>query len=169
MEVCQTERLKIRHLSEGDSEFILKLLNEKSFIENIGDKEVRNIDDAINYLQNGPISSYKKFGYGLNILTLKDSNTPIGMCGLLKRDELEHPDLGYALLPEYCSKGYAQEASLSVLIDVNKKHNINIVSAITAPENTNSNSLLKKLGFSFKGSIELYGFEDNLYEYRFCE
>jgi RimJ/RimL family protein N-acetyltransferase len=121
MEVCQTKRLKIRHFNEDDAGFILKLLNEESFIKNIGDKKVRCAEDAINYLRNGPVANYKKFGFGLNLVSLKDSNTPIGMCGLLKRNELEHPDLGYALLSEYCSKGYAQEASISVLKNVNDK------------------------------------------------
>ena len=90
MEVCKTERLKIRHFEKSDSEFVLKLLNEESFIANIGDKNVRSISDSINYLVNGPISSYEKFGFGLNLIMLEGSNIPIGMCGLLKRDELDN-------------------------------------------------------------------------------
>ena len=111
MVVCQTTSLKIRHFNNEDYAFILTLLNEESFIINIGDKKVRTIDDALNYLQNGPLLSYKKRGFGLYMVTIKESATPIGMCGLLKRDELEYADLGYAFLPEFCGKGYAKEAS----------------------------------------------------------
>jgi RimJ/RimL family protein N-acetyltransferase len=167
MEVCETERLKIRQFEKSDSGFVLKLLNEESFIANIGDKNVRSTSDSINYLVNGPISSYEKFGFGLNLITLKDSSIPIGMCGLLKRDELEYADLGYALLPEYWSQGFAQEASLAILNDGHEKHNLNVIAAITNPDNVNSNNLLKKLGFSLKGQIRLCELDNNLYEIKF--
>lgn len=117
MQVCQTSRLTIRHLVEQDAEFVIELLNDKSFIDNVGDKKVKNIEDAINYIQNGPIESYKEFGFGLNLIVLKESGIPIGICGLVSREELEHSDLGYALLPKYWSNGYAHEASLAVMKD----------------------------------------------------
>ena len=167
MEVCKTKRLTLRHFKEDDADFIVTLLNDESFIKHIGDKKVRTRDDAMQYLKNGPLNSYNTLGFGLNLVVLKGSNTPIGICGLLKRDGLAEPDLGYALLPEYCSKGYAFEASSAVLKDVNENHNLTQVLAITSPENTHSNNLLKKLGFTHTGLIKLYEFEDNLYQYSF--
>lgn len=167
MEICQTQRLKIRRFEESDSAFILKLLNEKSFIKNINDKKVRNDQDAINYLLEGPIANYKKFGFGLYLVTLKDSDIPIGMCGLLKRDDFEYADLGYSILEAFCSKGYATEASTAILKEENKNHNLGKVVAATLPDNVSSNHLLKKLGFSLKGTIEMYGKTSNLYQYSF--
>lgn len=167
MNLCETERLNIRHLKETDAPFILRLLNEKSFLDNIGDKNVRNINDAKDYLINGPLMSYQTFGFGLNVLRLKNSETPIGMCGLLKRDELEYPDLGYALLPEFFSQGYAKEAAFGVLQHSRTHQYTNIVSAITLPDNTSSNNLLNKLGFVLKDSIQFYGCDNNYYEYVF--
>ena len=165
MLVCQTDRLTIRHFGDQDAPFILTLLNDKSFIDNIADKGLKTIDDALNYLRAGPMASYEKFGFGLNLVCLRYSDIPIGMCGLVSRDELEHSDLGYALLPEYWRQGYAYEASLAVLKDGQDSYNLAVVAAITSPHNKASNGLLKKLGFSFVDLIELSGDTNNLYEY----
>ena len=163
--ICETERLSIRQFNKQDTAFIIRLLNEETFIQNIADKKVRNQADALNYLTNGPISSYQKNGFGLNIVLLKGTNTPIGMCGLLKRDELDFPDLGYALLPEYCAKGYAYEASTAVLNHEMSSHSLIKVLAVTFPSNFSSNGLLKKIGFKLAGKMELYSAQNNLYEY----
>jgi RimJ/RimL family protein N-acetyltransferase len=163
--VCETERLSIRQFNTNDTVFIIRLLNEESFIRNIADKQVRTNTDAINYLNNGPISSYEVYGFGLNLVLLKDTGTPIGMCGLLKREELDHPDIGYALLPEFCGKGYANEAASSILKEEMATHNLNTVLAVTLPNNLSSNILLKNLGFSLKGTVELYDTQNNFYDY----
>jgi RimJ/RimL family protein N-acetyltransferase len=163
--ICETERLIIRTLTLNDATFIVQLLNEESFIRCIGDKNVRSIADANNYLNNGPISSYKHYDFGLNLVLLKETETPIGMCGLLKRPELNHPDLGYALLPEFWGKGFAIEAAKAILEEEVVTHTTNKILAITSPDNSSSNRLLKKVGFSFKETIELYGLQNNLYEY----
>jgi len=167
MEICQTQRLNIRRFVESDSAFIVKLLNEEAFIKNITDKKVRNDEDAIKYLLDGPIATYNKLGFGLYMITLKESGIPIGMCGLLKRDEFEYADLGYALLEEYCGKGYATEATVAVLKAENKNTRLTKVIAVTAVDNEISQNLLKKVGFSQKGTIELYEQINNLYEYSF--
>lgn len=169
MIVCETPRLKIQHFVEQDADFILELLNDRSFIENIGDKKLKTTEDAVNYLQAGPMASYKEFDFGLNLVILKDSNLPIGMCGLVSREELEHSDLGFALLPKYWSKGYAKEASIAVLKDGHENHGLDPIQAITAPSNEASNGLLRKLGFKFRGLIEYAGDTNNLYQYRFSK
>src|ERR1041384_1107267 len=99
MTVLETERLSLRHLTVDDAQFILKLLNEPSFLRYIGDKQVRNLKDAEAYILNGPVASYERHGFGLYLVELKESYTPIGMCGFLKRDELPDPDIGFAFLP----------------------------------------------------------------------
>jgi RimJ/RimL family protein N-acetyltransferase len=164
--VCESPRLRIRELTLDDTAFIIELLNQDSFIRYIGDKLVRSEDDAIRYLNNGPLASYQRYGFGLNAVLLKGHDTPIGMCGLLKRDELEYPDIGYAFLPIFCAQGYALEAATSVLRHTVKSHALTTVLAVTLPENISSNRLLGKLGFTFKASIELYHSVKNLYEYQ---
>lgn len=170
-QICQTPRLTIKQFSLDDAEFIVRLLNEKSFIENIADKQVRTIIDAENYLTNGPMANYKEYGFGLYAVLLKSSDTVthetlIGMCGLLKRPELDYPDLGYAFLPEFCGQGYAVEAADAVLKNEVKKHSLNTIMAVTSLTNQSSHNLLKKINFSFIGTMQLYGEQSNAYEYR---
>ena len=164
MDVCQTQRLSIRQFKESDAEFILELLNEEAFIQNINDKQVRNTSDAINYLRSGPMASYQKYGYGLYLVQLKDTKTPIGMCGFLKRDDFEYADIGYSLLEAFWSKGYAKEAAIAVLDYAHKTHHLTTVLAATLPSNIGSISLLEKLGFSLKGTLEMYGEFSHLYQ-----
>lgn len=164
--VCETKRLIVRKFEFSDAAFVIQLLNDDLFIRFIGDKNVRTQEDAINYLKTGPMASYEKHGFSLNLVCLKENYTPIGMCGLLKRDELESPDLGYAFLPEYSGKGYAREAAENILKTVMKTCSVDEVVAVTLPENVRSNKLLEIIGFRFKETIELYGSQNNLYEYR---
>ncbi|MGM0629787.1 MAG: GNAT family N-acetyltransferase [Pseudomonadota bacterium] len=163
--VCETKRLIVRQFELSDAPFIVSLLNDNLFIWYIGDKNVRMHEDATNYLKIGPMASYEKHGFGLNLVCLKETHTPIGMCGLLKRDELASPDLGYAFLPEYSGKGYAREAAENTLKAVMKTCSLDTVVAVTLPDNLRSNKLLETIGFSFKETIELYGSQNNLYEY----
>lgn len=153
--VIETNRLKLRTFIIDDAEFILDLLNDSSFLRFIGDKGVRNLDDARNYLTNGPIASYQRHGFGLYLVELKDSQTPIGMCGLLKRDALEHVDLGFAFMPDYRRHGYGFESASAVLSYARKDLILGHILAITNPDNEGSINLLEKLGFKFKGMMRL--------------
>ena len=163
--ICETARLRVRQFNFNDAEFIVRLLNEESFILNITDKNVRTNAYAINYLTDGPIVSYQKYGYGLNMVLLKGTETPIGMCGLLKRDELDYPDLGFAFLSEFWRKGYANEAAAAVVIEEMATHSLKTILAVTSPNNVSSNSLLNKVGFSLTGTMEVYGSPSNVYQY----
>lgn len=164
--MINTPLLTIQPLTLADAAFILRLLNEESFIRYIADKQVRSLADAENYLLNGPMQSYQTFGFGLKRVTLNASGESIGMCGLLKRPELDYPDLGYALLPEYCGQGYAFEAAKAVLEAEMPLHHLDCVQAVTLPDNHSSNQLLQRLGLELLGTLELYGKTNNHYEYR---
>ena len=146
----KTERLRIRQFVADDAEFIVELLNQPSFLRFIGDKKVRTVADAQNYIQIGPLDNYKRHGFGQYLVQLKDSNKPIGMCGLLKRDTLEHADLGFAFLPEAWGKGYAFEAASAVLEHARDALTLSRIVAITNPDNEASIKLLNRLGFEFE-------------------
>ena len=161
MLVLETERLLLRPFTTDDAPFVLTLLNEPSFLRYIGDKKVRNLDDARQYLANGPMASYERHGFGLLLVELKDSQTSIGMCGLLKREELPHPDIGFAFLPDFWSKGYAFEAASAVMEDVRARLKLRRILAIVNPDNYASMKLLERLGMSFEemrdeGKTKLY-------------
>ena len=155
MTVLETERLILRRFNVDDAEFILKLVNEPSFLRYIGDKNVRNLEDARQYILNGPVASYDRNQFGLNLVELRDSHTPAGMCGLLKREELSSPDIGFAFLPEFWNKGFAFEAATAVLQDARERLRLERILAITSLDNDASIKLLERLGFHFESVITL--------------
>lgn len=154
--VLTTERLVLREMVAGDAPFILELLNEPSFIRNIGDRGVRTLADARRYLTRGPIAGYETHGFGLWLVELADDRTPIGVCGLLKRDVLDHPDIGFAYLPAFQSRGYGFEAARDVLDHARDVLRLPRVLAIVNRDNVASVRLLEKLGLSFSGMIQPY-------------
>ena len=160
--VLDTERLALRRMSSGDAPFILRLLNEPSFIEFIGDKGVRDLDGARDYIATGPVASYERFGFGLYLVTLKSSGEPIGMCGLLKRDALEDVDIGFAYLPAYWSQGYAAEAALAVKTYARDVLGLERIVAIALPSNTRSIRMLDRIGFSFERTVRVAANEPEL-------
>ncbi len=155
--ILETDRLRLRELGEADAPFILELLNEPSFIENIVDKGVRNLDQACDYINKGPVKSYRQNGFGLYLTELKDLETPIGMCGLIKREGLDHPDIGYALLPAFWSKGYAYESAAAMLEYAKTILKLPLVVGITSPDNIGSARVLEKIGLKFERMINLGG------------
>jgi RimJ/RimL family protein N-acetyltransferase len=155
MTVLETERLSLREFTVDDAQFILTLLNEPSFLRYIGDKQVRNLDDARQYILNGPVASYERNGFGLYLVELKESYTPIGMCGFLRREELPDPDIGFAFLPEFWTKGFAFEAAAALLQDARERLRLGRILAITSLDNDASIKLLQRLGFKFDGVVTL--------------
>ena len=148
MNPLYTKRLVIRPLIIEDANFILRLLNEPSWIEFIGDKHIHSIDDAKHYLKDSTFPMYDNYGLGLCLVKLKSSDASIGLCGLIKRNTLKDIDLGYAFLPEYWGNGYALEAAQAVLDDGKNSHQLKRIVAITLENNTRCINLLLKLGFS---------------------
>ena len=155
MKQIKTERLTLRQFTPSDAEFIIRLLNEQSFIQNIGDRGVRTIADAEKYLENGPISSYARNGFGLLAVTLTDTDQVIGMCGHIKRPALEDVDIGYAFLPEFWSKGYALESAQAVMSYAKDALGLKRVVAIVDPANARSIHLLEKIGMTFEKMMKL--------------
>jgi RimJ/RimL family protein N-acetyltransferase len=145
-------------LRNDDAQFVLELLNQPSFIQFIGDRNVRTNDHARHYITNGPVHSYTEHGYGLLLVQLKPSAIPIGMCGLVKREYLPDPDIGFAFLPAYWSQGFALEAASAVIAHGFTTLAMRRILAIVRPDNAASIKLLHKLGMSgertFKSAAE---------------
>jgi RimJ/RimL family protein N-acetyltransferase len=156
----ETERLTLREVSTDDADFILRLLNEPSFLRFIGDKGVRNLQDARQYILNGPIASYNQNGFGLYLVVLKSTNTSIGMCGLIKRETLTDVDIGFAFLPEFWNKGYALESATAVFSYGKDVLKLPRIVAITNKDNHASAKLLSKIGLRFDRFIALDGDRD---------
>jgi RimJ/RimL family protein N-acetyltransferase len=157
MKILETERLIIRPLSDADAGFIFELVNEPAWIKNIGDKKVRSRADARQYILNGPAASYAKFGFGLCAVELKESGAPVGICGLIKRDSLDDPDIGFAFLERFWSRGYAVESAQAVMNFAENELGLKRIVAITNPENFGSIKVLEKVGLRFEKMIQMPG------------
>lgn len=150
--ILQTERLQLRPFNDNDTEFIIRLLNSEGWLKYIGERNVKTKEQAQTYLKNGPLKSYEQNGFGLSMVETKDGR-PIGMCGLIKRDYLEHPDIGFAFLPEYASMGYGYEIASAVVDYARNDLKLPIILAITVPNNVKSIGLLEKIGLRFVKSF----------------
>ena len=153
--MLRTERLVLNQFGDRDAAFILGLLNEASFLRYIGDRGVRTLDDARRYIREGPVAGYERYGHGLLRVALKGGDAPIGMCGVLKRDTLPDPDIGFSFLPDYWSQGYAHEAAAAVMRHVRDVLHLDRILAITTHDNLPSMRLLGKLGFQYQRMIRL--------------
>jgi RimJ/RimL family protein N-acetyltransferase len=164
MKIADTDRLVLRTAEPGDDAFYLALLNDPGFITHIADRNVRTVEAARQALLDGPIAMQAALGHSMYVVELKDGGTPIGMSGLIQRDALPGPDIGYAFLAAYCAQGYAFEAACAVLLHA---HALGIprIMAITAPDNAASIGLLEKCGLRYQGAQQVPPYEtmSNIY------
>jgi len=154
--VLSTDRLTLRHIEFSDAEFVIELLNQPSFIQFIGDRRVRTVADAHAYISKAWQSSYATFGFGMYLTSLTDG-TPIGICGLVKRETLDDVDIGFAFIPAYWGQGYAVEAAAAVLGHAQADLGLRRVVAIANPDNASSIKLLERLGMVFERPVRLTG------------
>lgn len=155
MIILETERLVLRQLTPDDAEFMFQLLNDPSFITNIGDRNIRTLDDARAYIQKGPVQSYAKNRFGLDLIVLKETEEPVGICGLIRREGLEDVDIGYALLPKFWSRGYALEAARAMKAYASDVIGLKRLVAIVDPANERSVRVLEKIGLQYEKMIRL--------------
>lgn len=158
--VLETARLRLRRLTEDDAPFILALLNDGDFVRFIGDRGVRTLDDARDYVRHGPVASYERFGFGLFLAEVRAhgadaTEQPAGICGLLQRDALDDVDVGFAFLPAFRGQGYAFEAARAVMAWGRERFGLVRIVAIVQPDNTASVRLLEKLGLQRERSVRL--------------
>jgi RimJ/RimL family protein N-acetyltransferase len=153
VKVLETDRLVLRWMSTDDAEFMLGLLNEPSWLRFIGDRGVRTVDEARDYIVNGPVEMYHRLGFGLYIVELKGQGQAIGICGLVKRDYLDDVDVGFAFLPKYWGAGYAYESAAAVMAYGKEVLNLKRIVGITAGDNHRSAKLLEKLGLRYQRMV----------------
>jgi len=153
--IAETSRLNIRQLSVNDAAFVLALTNEPSTIENIGDKGLRSVADAQQFILKGPWTRQQKPGYGQFAIELKQNGELVGVCGILYRVNLNLTDVGFALLPKYWRQGFAYEAAKAVMDYGHNFLKIENIVGLTSETNIASIKLLKKLGMSFETMVSL--------------
>jgi RimJ/RimL family protein N-acetyltransferase len=155
VEVFETDRLVLRRLSADDAEFVFELVNDPAWLRFIGDRGVRSLDDAREYIRKGPVDSYSRLGFGLYAVERKEGGGPIGICGLVKRDFLDDVDIGFALLPAFRGKGYAREAARATMSYAREVVGLDRIVAISSPDNAASARLLEEIGLRFEKMIRI--------------
>ncbi|QCX40379.1 GNAT family N-acetyltransferase [Aureibaculum algae] len=155
MRLLTTYRLELDFATKKDAAFLFELMNDAAYIKNIGDRNIKTIADAENFITDKYIKSYIEHGYGYYIIKLKENLKPIGICGIVNREEMSFFDIGYAVLPEHRNKGFAYEATKALYDFAQKTLQINEIAAITDPDNHESIALIKKLGMKYKKKIQL--------------
>ena len=153
--VLETERLLLRRMSPEDAPFVLQLVNDPAWLRFIGDKGVHDLEDARKYVRSGPMDMYGRLGFGMYLVERRSDRVAIGFCGLVKRDTLDQPDVGFALLPEFRRQGYAREAASAVVDHAWRTLGLDRLFAIASPDNAASIRLLGKLGFEFQEMLRL--------------
>ena len=150
MALIETERLQMRRLTRDDADLLLAVWNDPTFIRFVGDRGIRTITEAVAGFEEGPLKLYEEYGYGPFRVALKASDTPIGICGLFRRDWLDEPDIGFGLLPEFCGHGYGFESAEAVVKHARSELRLPRLAAIVSPDNKASIALLEKLGLQFE-------------------
>lgn len=153
MTTIETGRLVLREFTTDDAEFVHRLVNEPSFLRYIGDRGVRTLDDARRYIADGPVAGYARHGHGLMKVLRKADGAGVGMCGVLRRETLPEPDIGFSFFPEHWSQGYALESARAVLHHARETLGLGRILAITTQDNEPSMRLLARLGFRFDRMI----------------
>ncbi len=157
MTVLETERLRLRWFTADDAAFVYELVNDPAWVQYIGDRGVRTLDDARAYIQNRLAPPYHRDGFGFYLTETKADGVPIGLCGMIKREGLDNVDIGFAFLPAFRGQGYAYEAAAAVLLHAQQDFHLIHLAAITSLENPASIRLLKKLGFRYERLMHLPG------------
>lgn len=155
MKILETGRLRLRTLEQSDAEFYLAVVNTPGFLEFIGDRGIRTVEAAAKAIAEGPMAMQASLGHSIYLVELKESGQALGMSGLIKRDTLEHVDIGYAFLPGHCGQGYALEAALAVREHARRDIGLAHLLAITSPGNAASIRLLEKIGMRLDKIVHL--------------
>ena len=153
--ILETERLILREMNDDDASFMLQIVNVPEFIEYVGDRGVRTVDDAIKYVNDGPVASYAEHGFGLWLVELRETGEKLGICGFVKRDNLDDVDIGFGFLPQYWSKGYAYESAIATMEYGRSTLGLKRIIGVTNPDNESSVGLLEKIGLKFERMVQM--------------
>ncbi|MEJ6005863.1 GNAT family N-acetyltransferase [Paucibacter sp. AS339] len=146
MLVLKTERLRLRWFAPGDEAFLLEQLQEETWKRNISDPGVTDLEAARVWMVEKLLVWHWPRGLGLWAVERASDGELMGMCGLLQRDYLPVPDIGYAFLPRYWGQGYAREAAQACRDYAHEVLGEPLLMASTATFNDDSGRLLEAIG-----------------------
>ena len=167
MKVLETSRLSLHEFEISDAPFLLEIMNQPDYHRYIGDRGLRTVADAETYIKEKIITEYEKRGFGFWLVRLKDGMSPVGFAGIIVRDELDEPDVGYAIHEIFAGNGYAEEATRGILRYIAEFLHIPVICAIADPDNKASINVLMKCGFHFDRKALVFSDEAELNIYKF--
>lgn len=162
----ETERLHLRWLTLDDADLMLAIWNDPAFVRFVGDRGIRTLEEARDEMTGSALALYTTYGFGPYRMALRDDDKAIGICGLFRRDNLDDPDIGYGVLPEFCGKGYAYEAARAVMDYARADLDLPRLVAIISPDNEASIGLIRKLGLRFERMHRMQDDEDQVCIYK---
>lgn len=165
MKIFETERLILQPFTTEDAEFILEMYNTPNFIKYIGDRKLRSVKDAENYITNRFLPQMERLGFGNYLITKKSDGKKIGAVGIFEREGLDVCDIGFNFLPEYERKGYGFEASSILMEAALHDFGLKKISAITLENNIASQKLIEKLGLKYLRTVRLPEDDEELLYY----
>jgi RimJ/RimL family protein N-acetyltransferase len=153
-----SERLRLRAIEpDRDAAPMLALLNDPGFVRFIGDRNVRSEAQARDYIALRVLHSYALNGFGMYAIERLSDGAWLGNAGLVRRDGLPGPDIGYAVLSEFAGQGYAGEAARAVFAHARAGLGLQDLYGITDLDNVVSGKILLGLGMQERGVIQLPG------------
>jgi ribosomal-protein-alanine N-acetyltransferase len=158
--LMETERLRLRPVTVDDTALMLAVWNDPAFIENVADRGIRTVEQAREAIKAGAQKLFDDYGYGPYCMSLKSGGAMIGICGIFKRENIDDPDIGFGVLPDFCGKGYAGEAAQAVVEYAHNTLGISVLTAIVSPTNAASIGLIEKLGLTFERMVIMPGDDD---------
>ena len=164
--IAETERLTLRPTLVEDAEFIFELLNTPKWLKYIGDRNVKSVENAREYITSKMFPQLERLGYGNYTVIRQSDHLKIGVCGLFDREGLEGIDIGFAFLPEYENNGYAFESVNKLKQMAFDEFGLKEINAITTKDNISSQRLLEKLGLKLNGTTFIPNDEKELLLYK---
>ena len=155
MNSYETDRLILKPAEVQDADFFLELYNMPSFIQYIGDRNLRTKEDAEDYITSRFIPQIEKLGFGNNVVILKEDHTKIGAVGIFEREGLDVLDIGFSFLEKYEGKGYAYESANKLKEVAATDFGVHKISAITTKDNFSSQKLIERLGLKFQKMVTI--------------
>jgi len=168
MNVLETSRLALRPFSVEDAAFVYGLVNDPAWLEHIGNRNVRSLEDARAYIRDRILTMYERVGFGMYVVALQGTGEAVGTCGLIRRDGLDDVDIGFAFLPRYRGRGFAVESAAAVLAHATGVLRMKRVVAIVSAANHRSIRILEKIGLRFERMLKLPGDDEEVRLYAYA-
>ena len=160
----ETARLRLRLFTHADVQIMFELGSDPDVIKYAEATPVRDLEEAMQRLEQGPLSDYEKYGYGRFAVELKETGNVIGFCGIKYLPEIELPEVGYRYLKEYWGRGIGTEVAQACVDFARDDLKIKKLVALIMPDNTASINLAVKLGMTRGPLIHIYDTDAFQYE-----